>query len=42
MVHGVVRAPTLDLANRNLIESHIHAVWMSSVERRIDISIAPL
>lgn len=42
MVHGVVKAPTLDLANRNLIESHIHAVWLASVERQIDTSIAPL
>ena len=42
MVHGVVKAPTLDLANRNLIESHIHAVWLASVERQIDTNIAPL
>ena len=42
MVHGVVKAPTLDLGNRNLIESHIHAVWLASVERQIDTSIAPL
>jgi len=42
MVHVVVKAPTLDLANRNLIESHIHAVWLASVERQIDTSIAPL
>ena len=28
MVHGVVKAPTLDLANRDLVESHLHAVWL--------------
>ncbi len=42
MVHGVVRAPTLDLANRDLIDSHIHAVWLSNVEHELDTSIAPL
>lgn len=42
MVHGVVKAPTLDLSNRSLIESHIHAVWLASVELQIDTSIAPL
>jgi len=42
MVHGVVKAPTLDLANRDLIDSHIQAVWLSNVERALDTSIAPL
>ena len=42
MVHGVVKAPTLDLRNRDLIESHLHAVWLASVRRTIDTSIAPL
>jgi superfamily II DNA/RNA helicase len=42
MVHGVVRAPTLDLANRDLIDSHIQAVWLSNVEHELDTSIAPL
>ncbi len=42
MVHGVVKAPTLDLGNRDLIESHLHAVWLASVRRSIDTSIAPL
>lgn len=30
MVHGQVRAPLLDLANRELIESHLHAVWLAA------------
>jgi hypothetical protein len=30
MVHGEVRAPLLDLANRDLISSHLHAVWLAS------------
>ncbi len=42
MVHGVVKPPTLDLTNRNLIESHLHAVWLAAAEQEIDTSIAPL
>ena len=42
MVHGVVRAPTLDLANRELIDSHIQAIWLSNVEHELDTGIAPL
>lgn len=42
MVYGVVKAPTLDLANRDLIESHLQAVWLANVERELDTSIAPL
>ena len=42
MVHGVVRAPTLDLANRDLIDSHLHAVWFAAVEHKVETSIGPL
>lgn len=42
MVHGVVKPPTLDLTNRNLIDSHLHAVWLAAVQKPIDTSIAPL
>ena len=42
MVHGIVRAPTLELANRNLVESHLHAVWLAQVECELATSIAPL
>lgn len=42
MVHGVVKAPTLDLANRDLVESHIHAVWLAAAQVQLDNSIAPL
>jgi hypothetical protein len=42
MVHGIVKAPTLDLCNRDLIESHLHAVWLAAARRSIDTSIAPL
>lgn len=42
MVHGVVKAPTLDLGNRELIESHLYAVWLAAAEVKLDSSIAPL
>ncbi len=42
MVHGIVKAPTLDLSNRDLVESHLHAVWLAAVRHKIDTSIAPL
>lgn len=42
MVHGVVRAPTLELANRNLIESHLHAIWLAELRCELETSIAPL
>lgn len=42
MVHGIVKPPSLDLANRDLIESHLHAVWLACAEVQLDSSIAPL
>ena len=42
MVHGEVRAPLLDLANRDLVDSHLQAVWLSCVEAPLDASIAEL
>ncbi len=42
MVHGQVRAPTLDLGNRDLIDSHLHAVWLASIQAPLDDSIAPM
>jgi Lhr-like helicase len=29
MVRGVVRPPALELANRDLVEAHLHAVWLA-------------
>lgn len=42
MVYGVVKAPTLDLSNRDLIDSHLHAIWLSQVECPLNSSIAGL
>lgn len=29
MVSGIVRPPALELANRDLVEAHLHAVWLA-------------
>ncbi|MBK8999593.1 MAG: DEAD/DEAH box helicase [Myxococcales bacterium] len=42
MVHGAVRPPLLDLANRDLVESHLSAVWLACTELPLDPSIADL
>lgn len=42
MVHGQVNPPTLDLANRELIQSHLHAVWLSETGQKLDNSIRGL
>ncbi|MEU4626840.1 DEAD/DEAH box helicase [Actinoplanes sp. NPDC023801] len=40
MVSGQVQAPRLDLANEDLIRSHVHAVWMAETGVRLDRSMA--
>ena len=42
MVHGEVRAPILELANRDLIDSHLQAAWLSCVHQPLDPCIAEL
>lgn len=42
MVHGQVRAPILDLGNRDLIDSHLHAIWLASTMKELPESIAPM
>lgn len=42
MVHGDVRPPLLDLANRELIESHLQAVWLACTGVALQGSIAEL
>ncbi len=42
MVHGEVRAPILELANRDLIDSHLQAAWLSCVSQPLDPCIAEL
>lgn len=42
MVHGEVRPPLLDLANRDLVDSHLQAVWLAATEQELDSSISNL
>ncbi len=42
MVHGEVRPPLLDLANRDLVDSHLQAVWLACTEKPLEPSIAEL
>lgn len=42
MVHGEVNPPTLDLANRELIQSHLHAVWLAETGKKLDSSVRGL
>jgi hypothetical protein len=42
MVHGQVNPPTLDLANRELIQSHMHAIWLAETGVKLDNSIRGL
>ena len=42
MVHGEVRAPILELANRDLIDSHLQAAWLSCVHQPLDPCIAEI
>ena len=42
MVHGEVRPPLLDLANRELVDSHLHAVWLACTEEPLSASISDL
>jgi hypothetical protein len=40
MVHGEVRAPLLDLANRDLLTSHLHATWLAASATPLPTGIA--
>lgn len=42
MVHGIVKAPTLDLSNKDLIDSHLDAIWLSCLSVEIESSISLL
>lgn len=42
MVHGEVRPPLIDLANRELIESHLQAVWLACTGTELAGSIAEI
>lgn len=39
MVYGIVKAPTLDITNKELITSHIHSIWMQEMQFELGNSI---
>lgn len=39
MVRGVVRPPALDLANYDLVKSHLHAVWLAESGQALETDI---
>jgi len=42
MVHGAVKPPRLDLANEDLVRSHVHAVWLAETGQSLHSSLADL
>jgi len=42
MVHGQVNPPTLDLANRELVQSHMQAIWLAETGKKLGNSIRDL
>ena len=36
---GIVRPPAIDLANRDLVEAHLHAVWLADSARALEADI---
>ena len=39
MVAGEVKPPAIDLANQDMVESHLHAVWLAEMGRELDPAI---
>ena len=39
MVSGIVRPPAIDLANRDLVEAHLHAVWLADSAQELQADI---
>src|SRR5271156_3362879 len=39
MVNGYVRPPAIELANRDLIEAHLHAVWLAETAKELSPDI---
>jgi len=42
MVAGVVTAPRLDLLNRDLVEAHVHAIWLSEARLNLGSTLAEI
>ena len=39
MVSGIVRPPALDLANRELVRAHLHAIWLAESGKELAVDI---
>lgn len=39
MVAGAVNPPTIDLANEDLVKSHLHAVWLAETGKDLGLSV---
>ena len=42
MVAGQVRPPRLELANEDLVRSHVHAIWLRAVDKSLGRSLSDL
>lgn len=42
MVAGAVSAPRLDLLNRDLVEAHIHAIWLSEAKLKLGTTLTEI
>jgi len=42
MVAGAVTAPRLDLLNRDLVEAHLHAIWLSEAKPNLGSTLAEI
>jgi hypothetical protein len=42
MVAGQVRPPRLELANEDLVRSHVHAIWLRAVDKSLGRSLSEL
>ncbi len=42
MVAGAVTAPRLDLLNRDLLEAHVHAIWLSEAKLDLGTTLSEL
>ncbi len=42
MVHGHVSPPTLDLANEDLVSSHLHAIWLNETRKKLPSGVNEL
>lgn len=40
MIQGIVRPPAIDLANRDLVDSHLHALWLAVSGQPLQSTIA--